>query len=515
VLAKTPPRKINIRPGVSVLSVLRHLNYRPWFALAEFVDNAVQSYQLNEAALRKSSGANYHLRVNIDLDATEVGRIVVRDNAAGIAEKDFPRAFRPAAIPPDTSGLSEFGMGMKSAACWFAPEWYVRTSALGEPTEKKISFNIAKIVRDELEELSVQVTPADPKSHFTEIVLVRPYKLPAGKTLAKIKEHLADIYRVFTRESSLVLKVDGQVLEYEEPDVLVAPSYKDEDGPDIGWRTDIDLDFGRGLTAKGFAAIRKVGSTSKAGFALFRRGRLIQGSGDEGYRPPLIFGKPNSFVYQRLFGELHLEGFEVSHTKDGFQWDDNEEPFLQELKTALSDPKMPLLQQAREYRVAVAREELHEAAEAAASRTAKSMENHLADAIEVASETPVEDTPPTALPKAESTARKVVDLELEDRRWRVVLELSQDHSVGDLFEVSQSIARGHTSEGRDLLGVRVSVVHPFMQRYVGSDEEKLEIVVRLAAGLAVAEKLAREAGGKAGAVRDRLNLVMRDALSKP
>jgi hypothetical protein len=36
--------KVNIRPGVSVLSVLRHLNYSPWFALAEFVDNAVQSF---------------------------------------------------------------------------------------------------------------------------------------------------------------------------------------------------------------------------------------------------------------------------------------------------------------------------------------------------------------------------------------------------------------------------------------------------------------------------------------
>jgi hypothetical protein len=33
-------KKVNIRPGVSVLSVLRHLNYSPWFALAELVDNS-------------------------------------------------------------------------------------------------------------------------------------------------------------------------------------------------------------------------------------------------------------------------------------------------------------------------------------------------------------------------------------------------------------------------------------------------------------------------------------------
>ena len=27
---------------------------------------------------------------------------------------------RPAALPTDRTGLYEFGMGMKSAACWFA-----------------------------------------------------------------------------------------------------------------------------------------------------------------------------------------------------------------------------------------------------------------------------------------------------------------------------------------------------------------------------------------------------------
>ena len=67
-----------------------------------------------------------------------------------------------------------------------------------------------------------------------------------------------------------------------------------------------DFNFGGGLRAHGFAAIRRKASVSDAGFALFRRNRLIQGSGDEGYRPEFIFGKPNSFPYQRIFGEIHL-----------------------------------------------------------------------------------------------------------------------------------------------------------------------------------------------------------------
>lgn len=36
--------KVDIRRGISILAVLRHLNYKPWFAIGEFVDNALQSF---------------------------------------------------------------------------------------------------------------------------------------------------------------------------------------------------------------------------------------------------------------------------------------------------------------------------------------------------------------------------------------------------------------------------------------------------------------------------------------
>ena len=100
-MSKLPPlRKINIRPSVSVLSVLKHLNYKPWFAMAEFVDNAIQSYLDNQRELRVASGKNYKLRVDIDPDLSPPERISVRDNAAGIYPAEFPRAFRPADPPP-------------------------------------------------------------------------------------------------------------------------------------------------------------------------------------------------------------------------------------------------------------------------------------------------------------------------------------------------------------------------------------------------------------------------------
>ncbi|MFZ6644054.1 hypothetical protein ACO0LL_30380, partial [Undibacterium sp. TC4M20W] len=37
----------------------------------------------------------------------------------------------------------------------------------------------------------------------------------------------------------------------------------------------------------------------------------------------------------RIFGELHIEGFDVSHTKDGFRWEEYEDEFLDLLKDAI------------------------------------------------------------------------------------------------------------------------------------------------------------------------------------
>ena len=43
--------KVNITPEVGYLGVLSSINYRPWYAIAEFVDNSVQSYIDNKVPL--------------------------------------------------------------------------------------------------------------------------------------------------------------------------------------------------------------------------------------------------------------------------------------------------------------------------------------------------------------------------------------------------------------------------------------------------------------------------------
>jgi len=67
-----------------MLALFPSMNYKPWYAIAEFVDNSLQSFLSNRAAIEKLHGKEAKLRVDIELDATPPGRIVVRDNAAGI-----------------------------------------------------------------------------------------------------------------------------------------------------------------------------------------------------------------------------------------------------------------------------------------------------------------------------------------------------------------------------------------------------------------------------------------------
>jgi histidine kinase/DNA gyrase B/HSP90-like ATPase len=506
-------KKVDIRPGVSVLAVLRHLNYTPWFALAEFVDNAVQSFVQHRTQLASIDGQNIKLRVDIDIDTSAPARISIRDNAAGIFPDEFPRAFRAAAIPPDRSGLAEFGMGMKSAACWFAPRWTVRTSAAGDSCTRSVHFDIANIVNDDIKELDIKEDPERPEVHFTEVILEDIFQVPVGRTVAKLKEHLTDIYRVYMRDGLLELRFKGEILAFENPNVLRAPYFRDKGGQSKLWRKDIEFDFGAGLSAHGFAALREPASTARAGFALFRRGRLIQGSGDEGYRPSFIFGQSNSYRYQRLFGELHLEGFEVSHTKDGFRWDDNEQPFLGLLRDHLDSEELPLLRQAEGYRSRAAQSQLTAAAQQAVASTTDAMEARLPEILPTVADAPSVETPATTAPIQPRLAGRSFDIQFRERSWTINVEVTNDPAESQWLVLSDS---GPDQAGSRKIDIRVSMAHPFMVRFAQADPEELEGMLRVAAAIALAEILARGSGVRGAAtVRRNMNDILREALSEP
>lgn len=514
---------IEIRPEVTMLSVLRHLNYKAWFAIAEFIDNALQSYFANRAALEAIHGPDFRLEVDVRVDTTGPGLIVITDNAAGISAADFPRAFRAAQVPTDRTGLSEFGMGMKSAACWFAERWSVRTKAIGETLERTIHFDVRHIVDNKIESLSTEPREIEnPSAHYTVVTLRGLHHVPQGRTLGKIKEHLASIYRMFLRDGQMSLKVNDDALSFTSPKVLNVVKYTapgiPHQGPDaqpVEWRKDIALDFGKGQRVTGFAALRETGSTLLAGFALFRRDRLIEGSHDETYRPSYIFKQTNSYPYQRLFGELHVEGFEVSHTKDGFRWEEYEDIFLDFLKEQLEAKPLDLLAQADNYRALPSRKSIEARAAAATASVADYIEKDVAPLL-VESQTnpaPAPPLPQTLAASALQASEKTVSVSDGVWDWVITLRTSIDPAREDWVSMAMQDSLPGDLDNTRRLVVELSLAHPFSSEFIGANNENVELFLRIATAVCISLVLSEDHTAQAPEVAlYHFNYLMRGAL---
>lgn len=340
--------KVSIALQPSVYSTFRALNNTVALTLSEYVDNSVQSY-LNNKDLLHATKPDYKFWVKIGINQVE-NRITIIDNAAGIDEKNYVRAFEPANIPLDATGLNEFGMGMKTASVWLADKWTVRTKALGENVERFTEFDIKKVIDENKEELTVTEVPKEKNEHYTEIILSKlSPNAPSSNQMDKIRRHLSSIYRKFIRNGEVEIIINGETLKSPIYEILEAPYYKSPDGEEIYWCKNIDFELGD-YKAKGFIAILKNIQNNANGLVLLRRGRVIVGGGEDRYFPQVIFGQSGNFRYKRFFGELELEGFDVTFNKNGFRDEDDLSAFMEALRDELRDPNFNLFSQADNYR---------------------------------------------------------------------------------------------------------------------------------------------------------------------
>lgn len=520
-------KHVSIRPGVTILSVLKHLNYKPYYALAEFVDNSIDSYLKYQSEIVKIAGSGFRLSINIEFNTND-NKIIITDNAAGIHSDDYQRAFRTAEVPPDNTKLSEFGMGMKSAACWFTDEWEVRTTALDEDIERTVIFDISKIVHDKIEELEISTKKTSLKTHYTVITLKNvDDKMPIKSGLGKVKRHLASIYRDFIRRGVLELKINGEPLKYISPKILKVPYYETPDEAPIEWLQKVEFDFGSDgkggeLKARGFVAIMETMSIRDSGFALFRRGRVIEGSADndEGFRPAKISGSVGSHRYKRLFGELHLEGFKVSHTKDGFQWDDNMDAFLDILKEQLeNEQSIPILKQADKFRIRESVKNYQKVSKKVVDNTADIIKQGLSEDVTFVRNKEKQDfVDDVELDNSNQSYYKAFTLNLNDTDWQVHIEVSYDETIRDLIQIGDHLIpedKIANSKGYRTIGVRLSLLHPFMIEFAGDDSDIIEPILRIAVALGLSEVIAKETKSHVSEVRNNLNELLKGSLSKP
>ncbi len=296
-------KKINIRPTSSVYATYKRLSYQPWTAIAEFVDNSTQSFYDHKdelMALKYAKG----LQITINYITSEPGgdRIEIYDNAYGMEWYDFQRAIILDRPPVNTDGRNEFGMGLKTAACWFGSVWSVESTQLGSKTKYYTEIDIDQLGKYKTEEIDVKEELSNPKEHFTKIVIRKLNKKISGpRTISKVKDLLSSIYREDIRSGFIKIYYNGTLLQFKE-----APVYTEEiNGVIKEWKKNVDFTItheDNELSVKGFIAIRIPGSVKDAGFTLLRRGRVIVGGSEGNYRPNELFGDSNSYAWQRLYG---------------------------------------------------------------------------------------------------------------------------------------------------------------------------------------------------------------------
>lgn len=313
--------EVDIQPPANIYETFARLNYKPWYALAEFVDNSTQSFNANRAALNAANGGA-GLTIDIEYDGSQ--RVLeVIDNAHGMDLDELSRAMRISTPPPDTSGRSEFGMGMKTAACWFGERWTLTTTQLGSTIRLQVVFDLEEITTGERRTVGVRELSAREDEHGTSIRIERLRKPIAGRQIEKIKDLLTSMYRSDLRSGSISIAWRGTKLRFEEPELWT--HLREDDSEEI-LRQPIntscqDPATGEDHIVTGWVGVLKTMSSRDNGFALLRRGRVILGGPGLSWRPKQLMGSQGSHPWKRLVGELYLDDFPVNFTKDGFAWD--------------------------------------------------------------------------------------------------------------------------------------------------------------------------------------------------
>jgi len=323
---------LNVQIGPETVRSYKRLAYETWWAIAEFIDNSTQSYLSNRAALdsrMNESNERFEVFLAYDRDQREMR---VTDNAMGMSLGELQRAVLIGRPPDDATGRHEFGMGLKTAACWLGDRWTLRTTRLGDSREYQIEFDVERVAQGDTD-LRLQEKKVDPNLHYTILTISDMHQKIGGRLLGRLRENLRSIYRFDTRSGMLKLWWGDEELSYDDHLALL----KAADGSE--YRKDFSFEVNN-KPVRGWCGILEQGGRPKAGFAISRRGRLVMGQPDA-WRPHSLFGQltgSNDLVNQRLVGEIHLDDFLISHTKNQILWVDDELDLVEEkLKELFAD----------------------------------------------------------------------------------------------------------------------------------------------------------------------------------
>lgn len=504
-------RKVNIQSTAGTMHhMFGRISYRPWYAIAEFVDNSSQSYFSNKDKMTDID----HVTIDVCYEKKE-DILTVSDNAYGMSIDELVEALYVEGGNHIKVGRNEFGAGLKTSAGWFGEKWSVSTVQYGSGKRY-----IAVVDKENLEnEVPIYEEDVEKNLHGTVIKIEKiTKKLTGSKTIAKIKDLLASMYRRDINSGDVDLRYNGDSITFEGYPIL--SSFRGRD-----WKKEIDYTFrfnDKNYHVTGFVAIMDPGSFPKAGFALFRRDRVIIGGSGMNYKPNEIFGQDQSQISLKLFGELNMDDFPVNQAKDGFVWDDGlEEEFISTLKNNIQE-YIKIADISKKDRT---REEMY--AKDFSTRVQDEVNKNVTF-IEVPKPVneEVHENDSNELEQVKEEEQVTLDEFLEDFRERN--DSDEEKIVGSTryyniplnevrtlsLEVDWSIHHNKywinvEQASTDLIKLTVNIDHPFFRPY--SNQEDFKIVLeKFVISFVVAEVMARMTSDKDGyiyykAIRDKMN----------
>jgi Histidine kinase-, DNA gyrase B-, and HSP90-like ATPase len=508
------PGSIDARPDAGIFNVIRHLNYKAQYAFAEYIDNSISSFEENKDELLKLD-PRYKLRIDIEVGPEEIR---IKDNAGGIPREQYARAFKTAERPPDPKkGLNEFGMGMKTASIWLSSHWTVISNALDENETGTVIFDVQQMIDTKTTIIKPSwKTKPNAKHHGTTIILKELNRRIAS--LPSIKEHLGEIYRGYLRSKLVDIRIyrtgDSEndpesIVTFEEMNPLVAKTaYPNGPKGEVTWKKTLKFTMPGGQTVSGTAMVLEKGSTGKAGLYLFRRKRLIIGASDS-YRPFEIFGRSTTFPYQRIYGELHLDGFEVTHTKDDIIWGsngDDEETFIKEVKKALQEGGLDLLMQAMNHRaknieekdkLRLKVEKENEEIENEIIKKKEGLTDFTDDLLPSEDETKAEkDNPQELAPtfEVEKIGAREFSFPIEGTHWHFLISVEKNSADTALFKTSAKHETDREGNSKVNCKITINANNRFALNYLNRNEEFYEVILRFAVSSSFAKARCDQAG---------------------
>jgi len=481
------PLTINIRPPVSVYATYRRLSYLPWYAIAEFVDNSTQSYYDHKHELKeayKKEGVKC-LKIMIQY-FSELNMLQIYDNANGMDFAELNRAVILNSPPANPSGRCEFGMGLKTAACWFGHKWHIETTRFNAHEKYSVIVDVDEMSHQSNEELMVEVAKLDRSEHYTKISIFDLYKPLKGKTAKRIKDQLTSMYRQDIKSGEIEIYWNGVKLEFQDPPIL---EEQHKNGSKTLWKKEINFKVPwesehQVLPVKGWIGIRIPGSPRDAGFVLMRRGRVIVGGPGEGYRPAEIFGQGNTFRSQRLIGEIYLDDWPVSQAKDALDWSGGlEDSFIEVLKEQSKD----YVRKAEGYRTEIktTKEDMQEAAkETKRLFESKEFSSKIGTELLLPKRPIDDDKKKEDLKKVEkvSSGPLIFKLSLPREEWLFKLFWQDQLSDANWMDVEYP--------QNNEIHIFLNSNHPFFDPYI-KDNSMLELLQKFVVALALAEKISR------------------------